>query len=121
MHGDFRLDNVLFRPDGEIVVLDYQGLSRGRPGMDVAYFITTALTIEHREQEDRLLGAYHEALVTAGISSYSREMLQDDCRLAKEALAHRIVGAADVLDTEITADEESLIDVMQLRVLDWLD
>lgn len=131
LHGDFRLDNVLFRPDGEIVVLDYQGLCRGRPGLDVAYFITTALTIKHRDQEEQLLRTYHDALTAAGVHSYSREMLAADCRDAKEILAHRIVGAGDVVDTEL--DEaalaegghgdhaESLIDVIQLRVLDWLD
>lgn len=126
LHGDFRLDNVLFRPDGSIVVLDYQGISLGRPGLDVAYFITTALTVEHREGEDRLLDVYHEALVAAGVTAYSRQMLGDDVRDAKEVLAHRIVGAADVLDTDLVGDPnsdgpESLIDVMQLRVLDWLD
>ena len=31
LHGDYRLDNVLFRPDDEIVVLDLQGVGAGRP------------------------------------------------------------------------------------------
>ena len=48
LHGDFRLDNLLFRPDGDIVVLDLQGLAYGRPAIDVAYFITSALTVDHR-------------------------------------------------------------------------
>jgi aminoglycoside/choline kinase family phosphotransferase len=121
LHGDFRLDNVLFRPNGDAVVLDFQGLAAGRPAYDVAYFITTALTAEHREEEERLLHTYHDALAAAGETSYSWQALVSDCELAKEFIAHRIVGAADILDTSLDGDGEALTDVMQLRVLAWLD
>jgi hypothetical protein len=121
LHGDFRLDNVLFRPNGDTVVLDFQALAIGRPAVDVAYFITTALTAEHREEEVRLLQTYHHALLAAGVTTYSFDDLVRDCDLAKELLAHRIVGGADVLDTTVAGDGASLLDLIQLRVLDWLD
>jgi aminoglycoside/choline kinase family phosphotransferase len=121
LHGDYRLDNVLFRPNGEMVVLDFQGLSSGRPAVDVAYFITTALTAEHCDEERPLLRSYHDALVAAGQSSYSFNDLVRDCQLAKELLAHRLVGSADVLDTSVAADGDAFMDVIQLRVLDWLN
>ncbi|MGA9276993.1 phosphotransferase [Ilumatobacter sp.] len=120
LHGDYRLDNVLFRPDGEIVVLDLQGLGSGRPAVDVAYFIATALTADHRAEEAQLLHTYHDALVEAGVSGYTFAELRRDCELTKEMLAHRLVGSADVLDTSITGEDDGLLDVMQLRVLDWL-
>ena len=120
LHGDYRLDNVLFRSDDEIVVLDLQGVGAGRPAVDVAYFITTALTAEHRDEEEQLLRTYHDALVAAGISTYSFEQLVEDAHLTKEMLAHRLVGSADVLDTSVSGDSDALLDVMQLRVLDWL-
>ncbi len=120
LHGDYRLDNVLFRPNGEMVVLDFQGLGSGRPAVDVAYFITTALTAEHRHEEEPLLRTYHDALVAAGVSSYSFDELVHDGQLAKELLAHRLVGSADVLDTSVAADGDAFLDVIQLRVLDWL-
>jgi hypothetical protein len=120
LHGDYRLDNLLFRPDGQIVVLDLQGLSRGRPGFDVAYFITTALTAAHRDAEEHLLRTYHDALVAAGVSSYSWGQLVRDCQLTKELLAHRLVGSADVLNTAMAGDDSEFLDVLQLRVLDWL-
>jgi len=107
LHGDYRLDNLLFRPDGEIVVLDLQGLAYGRPAVDVAYFVTTALNVEHRDE--------------AGVTSYSFEQLVSDCGKAKEVFAHRIVGAADLIDTEMSDGSEALIDIMQLRTLGWLD
>ena len=121
LHGDFRLDNLLFRSDDEIVVLDFQGLSSARPAVDVAYFITTALTAEHRGAEEVLLRTYHEALVGAGVTSYSWDQLVRDCHHTKEMLAHRLVGTADVLDTSITGEDDAFLDVLQLRVLNWLD
>lgn len=121
LHGDYRLDNLLFRQDGEIVVLDLQGVSTGRPAFDVAYFITTALTAEHRAEEQRLLRAYHDALVEAGVTSYSFEQLAHDCTLTKEMLAHRLVAGTGAIDTELSGDSDAFLDVLQLRVLDWLD
>lgn len=121
LHGDYRLDNVLFRPNGEMVVLDFQGLGSGRPAVDVAYFITTALTAEHRDEEEPLLRVYHDALVAAGVTSYSFDELVRDGELAKELLAHRIVGSADVIDTSVAAHSDDFLDVIQLRVLDWLN
>ncbi len=121
LHGDFRLDNILFRPNGDTIVLDFQGLLTGRPAFDVAYFITTALTAEHREEEERLLRTYHDALVAAGELSYSWEQLVRDCDLAKELLAHGIVGTADTIDASVDGDGDDLIDLMQHRVLAWMD
>lgn len=121
IHGDYRLDNLLFRPDGDIVVLDLQGLAYGCPAVDVAYFVTTALNVEHRDEEQRLLHTYHDALVEAGVTSYSFEDLVNDCGKAKEVFAHRIVGAADILDTEMSDGSDPLIEIMQLRTLGWLD
>ncbi len=120
LHGDFRLDNVLFRPDGDLLVIDFQSVGYGRPGYDVAYFVTTALSGEHRTEHTRLLRTYHDELVAAGVSDYRWEQLLDDTAKATEMIAHVIVGAADVLDTAV-ADGEDLAGVLQLRVLDWLD
>jgi hypothetical protein len=121
LHGDFRLDNVLFRPNGDTLVLDFQMLAAGRPAVDVAYFITTALTADHREEEEGLLRTYHDALVAAGESSYSWEQLARDCELAKELIAHRNVGNADAIDTSVDGNSDDVLDVMQLRMLAWLD
>ncbi|WP_260759137.1 ecdysteroid 22-kinase family protein [Mycobacterium sp. SMC-4] len=66
VHGDFRLDNMLFGTAGAeqpLTVLDWQTVTWGPAFSDVAYFLGCALPVAHRrEQYDELLGVYHEAL-----------------------------------------------------------
>lgn len=121
LHGDYRLDNILFRPDGQIVVLDYQLMGIGRPGSDVAYFITTALTPEHRGAEAELLRRYHETLVAAGVDDYSHDDLMADVTVTKELLAHRMIGTGEVLDTALANGDDSFMDVMVKRVIGWVE
>lgn len=121
LHGDYRLDNLLFRSGGDIVVLDYQLLSYGRAGWDVAYFITTALDPAHRADEGLLLRGYHDALVGHGVNDYSYEDLLVDTSLTKELLAHRVAGGADVLETNVEGRDESFMDLLLTRVTGWID
>lgn len=83
-HGDYRLDNMLFR-DGvrTPTVVDWQTAVWGGPANDVAYFVGGSLTTEtRREHAEELLDAYHAALVGAGVAGYSREQLGTDVRRA---------------------------------------
>lgn len=127
LHGDYRLDNLLFRPDGEVVVLDYQMITWGRPGWDVAYFITTALSPDHAAQEEALLRTYHDALVAAGVDDHPFDDLRHDVARTKLLLAHRMVGSGDTLETrmpiadEVDQDDESFVDLLVTRVTGWLD
>lgn len=120
LHGDYRLDNIMFRPNGEIVVIDYQLLSKGRPGWDVAYFITTALSADYKSEEETMLKHYHETLSAAGITNYSFEELVDDVELTKLLLAHRLVGSRDAFDTELQNSDETFVDVVVKRVVGWI-
>jgi aminoglycoside phosphotransferase (APT) family kinase protein len=77
VHGDYRLDNLLFAPDGAVLAVDWQTLELGQPGRDVAYFLATALSREVRQaHEVELLAVYHDQLMTYGVADYSLE----DCR-----------------------------------------
>ena len=120
LHGDYRLDNIMFRPNGEIVVIDYQLLSKGRPGWDVAYFITTALSADYKSEEETMLKHYHETLLRAGITNYSFEELVYDVELTKLLLAHRLVGSRDAFDTELQNSDETFVDVVVKRVVGWI-
>jgi hypothetical protein len=66
VHGDYRLDNMLFGTDGAdraLTVVDWQTVSWGPALTDLAYFLGCALRSEDRRaQYDTLLRAYHEAL-----------------------------------------------------------
>ena len=120
LHGDYRLDNILFMPNGELVVLDYQLCGHGRAGWDVAYFITTALEPKHRTEEERMLQHYHDALIAAGVSDYSFEMLTSDCADAKSILAHRMACGTGQLDTQVAGQDEDFMEILVKRVVGWL-
>ncbi|HXA90501.1 MAG TPA: phosphotransferase, partial [Mycobacterium sp.] len=68
MHGDYRLDNMLFgtaEADRALTVVDWQTVSWGPAMTDLSYFLGCALpTQDRRERYDALLLAYHEALGT---------------------------------------------------------
>jgi hypothetical protein len=66
VHGDYRLDNMLFGQAGAdrpLTVVDWQTVSWGPAMTDVAYFLGCALPDERRRDHyDMLLRAYHDAL-----------------------------------------------------------
>ncbi|MEE3328081.1 MAG: phosphotransferase [Myxococcota bacterium] len=84
VHGDFRLDNMLFG-EGEasapLAVVDWQTCAEGHPASDVAYFLGAGLLPEvRRETEHELLGHYHAELAQAGVVDYSMDDLLRDYR-----------------------------------------
>ncbi len=82
IHGDYRLDNMLFDPDGEQVwVVDWQTLGVGLPARDLAYFTATSLRPELRSAIERdLVAAYHDALLGHGVTGYDAETCWQDYR-----------------------------------------
>lgn len=118
LHSDYRLDNILFRENGELVVIDHQMTGWGRPGWDVAYFVSTALAVEHRDKEDQMLHHYHDALVEAGVTDYAYSDLCEDVRASVQLLAHRYVANGTVLQND-TFDE--FLAEANARIVAWLD
>ncbi|MCV7316981.1 phosphotransferase [Mycolicibacillus parakoreensis] len=82
IHGDYRLDNMLFDPDGEQVwVVDWQTLGVGLPARDLAYFTATSLQPELRSAIERdLVAAYHGALAGHGVTGYDWQTCWRDYR-----------------------------------------
>ncbi|MET0663185.1 MAG: phosphotransferase [Ilumatobacteraceae bacterium] len=85
LHGDYRLDNLLFDPDGrDVVAVDWQTLAVGPPARDLAFFLGTSLTIDDRRAAEReLVAGYHAALCARGVSGYGAGQCFDDYRLGQ--------------------------------------
>jgi hypothetical protein len=83
LHGDYRLDNLLFYPDAAAVtVVDWQTLGVGLPARDLAYFTATSLEPGLRSSiETDLVDEYHRALCGYGVTDYDRETCWRDYRL----------------------------------------
>jgi len=85
VHGDYRLDNLMFPPAGAagVVALDWQTLSLALPARDLAYFLGTSLTPADRSAHERaLVASYHRALTSYGVAGYSFEDCWEDYRFA---------------------------------------
>ncbi len=66
VHGDYRLDNMLFGTEGAdrpLTVVDWQTVGWGPVTTDLAYFMGCALTVpDRRAHADELIACYHAAL-----------------------------------------------------------
>jgi hypothetical protein len=103
LHGDYRLDNLLFDPAHTWVsVVDWQTLGVGLPARDLAYFTATSLNSELRSAiEKDLVGEYHRALQGYGVTGYDRETCWRDYRLGMpQALLISALGFAFASSTE---------------------
>lgn len=81
IHGDYRMDNLLFAPDGAVTAVDWQTVALGLPGRDLAYFCSTSLTVEDRRGwEDDLVAAYHARLHQLGADDHPLDQCRDDYR-----------------------------------------
>ena len=75
VHGDFRVDNLLFYADGSRpIIVDWGGIAAGAPVADISYFIGGSLEPEERRSaEHRLVRDYLDALLAQGIGDLSWE------------------------------------------------
>lgn len=83
LHGDYRLDNLLFDPDRtRVTVVDWQTVGLGLATRDLAYFTATSLLPETRPTiECDLVERYHRALLRYGVTGYDSETCWQDYRL----------------------------------------
>jgi hypothetical protein len=103
LHGDYRLDNLLFSPDAAgVTVVDWQTLGVGLPARDLAYFTATSLKPELRASiEHDLVDEYHAALADYGVTGYDRETCWRDYRLGMiQALLISALGFAFATATD---------------------
>jgi hypothetical protein len=73
-HGDFRSDNVMYPTDpgsDRTVVVDFQTVRLGPPGLDAAYFLGASLPTDQRRAVERdLIAEYQQRLVKSGVDGF---------------------------------------------------
>jgi hypothetical protein len=83
VHGDYRLDNLMFGPAGTVTALDWQTVSLGLPARDLAFLCATGLSVpDRRAHEAEVVATYHRALVAHGVEGYDAAACWDDYRYA---------------------------------------
>lgn len=85
-HQDFRVENLMFGPEGsgKVVVLDWQGMGRGPGAYDLGYVLSGSMEPDVRRRcEADLLSTYLRTLHACGVSDYSADQLAEDYALAQ--------------------------------------
>lgn len=82
VHGDYRLDNLLFDGSEVVTVIDWQTATWGSPMIDASYFLACALAEprERAELEQGLIRRYHQELLAREVTGYSWEQCWHDYR-----------------------------------------
>jgi aminoglycoside/choline kinase family phosphotransferase len=117
IHGDYRLDNLLFDPTSgadPIAVVDWQTCTHGPALNDVAYFIGAGLVAEERRpNEEQLVRDYHGALVEGGVTNYDWDQCWNDYR--KGSFAGLIMAVAASMLVERTDRGDQMFLTMASR------
>ena len=114
VHGDFRLDNLLFAPDGSVVVVDWQTVGMGCPFADLAYLIGTGIGDpgERAVVEKELFEDYIAALEGLGVV-VARDAAWRDYRVY--ALTGVLVAIFASMNVERTVRGDEMFAVMAER------
>jgi aminoglycoside/choline kinase family phosphotransferase len=102
VHGDYRLDNLIFGLPGShapLTVIDWQVAMRGRGASDVGYFLVHSLpSKQRREVEMHLLKAYYSTLLEHSVCEYEFNQCLYDYRLSILHMLLRMVVQGSFLD-----------------------
>ncbi|MET0910604.1 MAG: phosphotransferase [Ilumatobacteraceae bacterium] len=125
IHGDFRLDNILFgvepghRP---IALVDWQGIIVSKGVHDLAYLLSQNLTTElRREHERALVAGYHSQLEEHGVTGYSADQCWEDyCLAALWLFEYAIIigGGLDPANDRGTAFMSGLVERSSQTIVD---
>lgn len=104
VHGDFRLDNMLFDVKGgaeEIAIVDWQTAAVGCGLTDVGYFMGCGIGAElRRAHEDELIALYCEEMGRRGVS-LTRDAIWDRYRIGSlHGLSTAVFSSAFVVRSE---------------------
>jgi hypothetical protein len=127
VHGDYRLDNLLFG-DGSCKVVDWQTVSWGPAMGDATYFISGGLGVEDRRaSEEELVRLYHDELLAQGVEEFAWEDCWDGYRrqafhgilmtIAASMVVARTERGDDMFMTWLERNAQQILDLDALAVL----
>jgi aminoglycoside/choline kinase family phosphotransferase len=100
VHGDFRLDNMLFDIKGgaeEIAVLDWQTVAIGNGFADVGYFLGSGIGDRlRRDHETGLLDLYCSEMTRRGVPLTRAEIWDDYVVGGLRGIVNAVISAANV-------------------------
>jgi thiamine kinase-like enzyme len=120
IHVDAHLDNILFRPDGSAVLVDWCNAAIGPPVVDVARFLTEGVvTPRQSERVARHLSVYVEELRNRGVTSAGSGEVERGFALALLPLLQGAVGWAGRKDAELQGRSAALRESFLRNVCAW--
>lgn len=119
IHGDPRSDNILFRNDGEVVLLDWALAGHAHPGFDVGYLLSSCLDADRIAAADDLVDRYLSALSERGVALDRTELRQ---RIAStyRGLAVQQLMSIPVLNGD-SYDGDEIFDIWMPRIVAGLE
>jgi hypothetical protein len=131
VHGDYRLDNVLFGRPGSpkpLTVVDWQTVSWGPPLLDASYFLGAGLGVaDRRAQERALVREYYEGLLALGVKGFPWEECWEEYRrrtfhgvlmaVIAPMLVVRTERGDDMFMTSIARHAQQIIDLRAEELL----
>lgn len=125
IHGDFRLDNILFGVEPEhqpIMLVDWQGIIVSKGVHDLAYLLSQNLDSDLRRQHERaLVDRYHGLLEQHGVRGYTAdECWEDYCQAALWLFEYAIIigGGLDPANERGTAFMSGLVERSSTTIAD---
>ncbi len=124
LHGDYRTDNMMFAPDGTVILMDFQLTGVGAAAYDVAYFIGSCLEVD-AARERELYDRWTSALVAAGVPESDLGDMWEKYRIASLFCLVYPAVASRGMDLDVPRERE-LANVMLSRQaraavdLDWM-
>lgn len=105
VHGDYRLDNMLFGTESggyPLAVVDWQTVGWGEATADASYFLGAGLAVaDRRAHEVDLMRVYHDGLLSYGVESYSWDACWTDYRRhSQSGYVMAVVASQIVQNTE---------------------
>ena len=119
IHVDSHLDNVLWRPDGTAVLLDWCNASIGPPAADLARFLTEGVVdTAQPERLSDLLSTYADELRVSGARVELSE-LKAGFALTLRPLLQGVVGWTGREDLELAGRPAALCQSFLRSLCDW--